>query len=241
MIDFIKEFDKFVSNYDMENERIKLKYNHSYRVMKLSEKYSKKIGFSKEDIELAKIIGLLHDIGRFEQVKLYNTFNDKESVDHALLGVKLLFEDGLISKFWDKEEDYEIIKYSILNHNKYLLEEIDDDRVMKHAKLIRDVDKLDIIFLEGKLDEVKLRATNDPITKEIKDSFYRHETIDLKYKKVLNDFIVLYFAFIYDLNYKECLIEMRNNLKYLYNVIGHKEIFKDYYDEICKYVEERID
>ena len=130
MIDFIKEFDKFVSNYDIGNERIKLKYNHSYRVMKLSEKYSKKIGFSKEDIELAKIIGLLHDIGRFEQVKLYNTFNDKESVDHALLGVKLLFEDGLISKFWDKEEDYEIIKYSILNHNKYLLEEIDDDLLL---------------------------------------------------------------------------------------------------------------
>ena len=122
MIDFIKEFDKFVSNYDIGNERIKLKYNHSYRVMKLSEKYSKKIGFSKEDIELAKIIGLLHDIGRFEQVKLYNTFNDKESVDHALLGVKLLFEDGLISKFWDKEEDYEIIKYSIINHNYDLLE-----------------------------------------------------------------------------------------------------------------------
>ena len=31
-------FDKYVSNYDLSNELIKLKYDHSYRVMELSIK-----------------------------------------------------------------------------------------------------------------------------------------------------------------------------------------------------------
>ncbi len=38
-------FDEYVSNYDISNDYIKLKYNHSYRVMKLQEKYAKKLHF----------------------------------------------------------------------------------------------------------------------------------------------------------------------------------------------------
>lgn len=56
-----ENFDKYVHNFDMKDEIIKAKYNHSYRVMKLSEKYARKLKFSKEDIEIAKIIGLLND------------------------------------------------------------------------------------------------------------------------------------------------------------------------------------
>lgn len=56
-----ENFDKYVHNFDMKDEIIKAKYNHSYQVMKLSEKYARKLKFSKEDIEIAKIIGLLND------------------------------------------------------------------------------------------------------------------------------------------------------------------------------------
>ena len=43
----IEEFKKYVDNYDLNNENIKLKYNHSLRVMALSRKYAVKLGFSK--------------------------------------------------------------------------------------------------------------------------------------------------------------------------------------------------
>ena len=118
-MDYYKEFDDYVSNYDLNDINIKLKYNHSYRVCKLSEKYAKELGYSKEDIELASLIGLLHDIGRFEQLKVFHTYNDKNSIDHAEYGIKVLFEDGLINKFWNKKEDYDLIKFAIKNHNKY--------------------------------------------------------------------------------------------------------------------------
>ena len=50
-------------------------------------------------MELAELIGLLHDIGRFEQIKRYNTFIDKNSINHGQLGVKILFDDNQIRRF----------------------------------------------------------------------------------------------------------------------------------------------
>ena len=43
--------------------------------------------------------GMLHDIGRFEQIRRFGTFNDVQSVDHAEFGADLLFKEGLIRKF----------------------------------------------------------------------------------------------------------------------------------------------
>ena len=34
-------FDEYVSHYDMNDENIALKYNHSYRVMELNERYAR--------------------------------------------------------------------------------------------------------------------------------------------------------------------------------------------------------
>ena len=42
---------------------------------------------------------MLHDIGRFEQIRRFGTFNDAQSVDHAEFGADLLFKEGLIRKF----------------------------------------------------------------------------------------------------------------------------------------------
>ena len=241
MIDIYKSFDDYVSNYDMNNEKIRLKYNHSYRVMNLSEKYAKIIGFNEEDIYLAKLIGLLHDIGRFEQLKVYDTFNDFKSIDHASFGVKLLFEDNLIKNFSDKEEDYKIIEFAIENHNKKDLPIIDNERFMKHAKLIRDTDKLDIIYLEGKLKELDITPSDDELSDSIKNAIRNHISIDRHDIKNKNDSIVNNFTFAFDINYDEVLNELKNNYKYYYERINTNNKFNDIYNEIIEYIDERID
>lgn len=238
---YYKEFDDYVSNYDLTDKKIKLKYNHSYRVMALSKKYAKKLNFSKEDQELATIIGLLHDIGRFEQVRLYNTFNDSISIDHADLGVKILFEDGLITKFWDNEDDYEIIKFAIQNHNKFKIEETDDEKKIMHAKLIRDTDKTDIIYVEGKLDEEHLRAINKKISDNIQQTIFNHNQILKKDLNNLNDHLALFFSFVFDINNDIILPELKKNYKWYYERIDGKDIFKEIYSEINKYIDERIE
>ena len=52
----LEEFTKYVNNYDMNDENIRLKYNHSIRVMELSHKYAQILGFNDEDIYLATLI-----------------------------------------------------------------------------------------------------------------------------------------------------------------------------------------
>ena len=52
------------------------KYNHSFRVMNLSEKIAQSLELPKEEIELMKLCGLLHDIGRFEQGMKYHIFEE---------------------------------------------------------------------------------------------------------------------------------------------------------------------
>ena len=74
---------------------------------------AKQEGFTREECELAELIGLLHDIGRFEQVKLYDSFDDANSIDHAEYGANVLFEEGLIERFTDKKEWYPVVEYAI--------------------------------------------------------------------------------------------------------------------------------
>ena len=237
----VEEFEKYVNNYDLTKEKIILKKNHSIRVMNLCVKYAKKLGFNDEDISLAKVIGLLHDIGRFEQLKQYDSFEDEKTIDHASLGVKILFCDGLIEKFCNKKEDYELIEFAIKNHNKMKIEETTNERYLKFAKLIRDIDKMDIIYLLGYLSELDTKPSNDLINPKITNSIKNHELSNYKDIKNINDSIALKFAYTYDINYDECLEEFKQNLYYFYKQINFDERFKEIFETVNKYIDERID
>ena len=79
-----KEFMNYVKKYDINNGRIHLKVKHILRVAEVSKIIATKLNLTENQIRLAELIGLFHDIGRFEQVRLYDTFSDKDSgLDHA--------------------------------------------------------------------------------------------------------------------------------------------------------------
>lgn len=64
-----------------------------------------------EDKDLAMLIALLHDIGRFDQAKQMKFFReDLMNYDHAKLEVKLLFESGEIRKFIKTDKYDNVIK-----------------------------------------------------------------------------------------------------------------------------------
>lgn len=238
---YYKAFDDYVCNYNLEDKDIKIKYEHSYRVMELSKKYSKLLGFSEEEQELATLIGLLHDIGRFEQLRVYHTYNDSKSIDHADYGVKILFEDGLIKKFWDKEEDYDLIKFSIQNHNKLLVPEINNERIIKQAKLIRDTDKLDILYIVGKLDLFNFRTKEYKLSKEVIESVKEHKAVNKELVNNINDDFALMLSFVFDINYDIVFDEVKENLKGFMETININGTLDDVYKEVIKYIEERVD
>lgn len=236
----LKAFNQYVKSFDMNDSNIKLKYDHSHRVMTLSGQYAKKLGFNEKDIELAQIIGLLHDIGRFEQYQKYHSFSDSQTIDHADYGIKLLFNEGQISNFNIPKEYYEVIKFAIKNHNKLSIPKTDDPQKLKHAKLIRDIDKLDIVYLQGYLQETDLKTVNEPITDEVINCIHQHTMIDHQLCRNANDKIAVTFAFAFDIYNDICLPELKQNYKYLYERLNNK-MFESIYLEVLKYIDERIE
>lgn len=95
----INAFAEYVRSYDPSDEKIKLKIDHTYRVAGLCQSIAKSLNLSEADVDIAWLLGMLHDIGRFEQIRRFGTFSDADSVDHAEFGADLLFKEGLIRKF----------------------------------------------------------------------------------------------------------------------------------------------
>ena len=236
----MEEFEKYISGYDLDQGYIKLKHDHSIRVMELMEKYAKLLGYNEEDIEIAKLIGLLHDIGRFEQYKVFGSDVDHKTVDHADHSVVQLFEKNEIELFTDKKDWYPIIEFAIKNHNKWQLAETNDKRVEKFAKLIRDIDKLDIVYLLGVLGIGLYKNVDDEITPEVREFINNHETVNVTYCNNPNDWTAAQFAFVFNIYNDVILEEYKENLKSLYERVN-KEIFKDIYKYVVKYIDERID
>ncbi len=230
---FEKVFNDFINNYDLTDFDIRLKYNHSYRVYNLSLKYAYLLGFSKRDILIASFIGLFHDIGRFNQIVRYHNYSDGDIFDHATEGVKILFDDGLINKFDFTDKEKEIIRFSILNHNKFLMDECLDEDILKHAKLIRDVDKLDIVYLFGYLYSID--TSYEEIDSSVIDSFKNH--IYTKYSGINRNFLT-YFGFSFDINYDICIEEFMNNIKQFY-IKNNNGCFNEIYKIIIDYLEKR--
>ena len=142
-------FDEYVSGYDINNTKIFLKSEHTYHVAENAEIIAKSLFGAQTSIDFAWFLGMLHDIGRFEQVTRFDTFNDSVSVDHAEFGADLLFKEGLIQKFLTAD-DLENQKYlslaetSIRLHNKLTLTTGLDEETECFCHLLRDADKTDI-------------------------------------------------------------------------------------------------
>ena len=137
-------FEEYLNGYDREDEKIKLKIIHTYGVVKSAREIGHRMHLNEEDQQLAELIALLHDIGRFQQLRLYNSFSP-DTMDHAAFGVQLLFEgeNPMIRRFIEDRSYDELIRVAIARHSDFRLEGIQDERTLFHAKMIRDADKLD--------------------------------------------------------------------------------------------------
>lgn len=234
----IEEFTKYVSSYNMENEKVRLKYNHSFRVMEQSVNIANSLKLDETDKELARLIGLLHDFGRFEQLKVYNTYDDSKSIDHADYSVNVLFNKGQIRNYI-KDNSYDsIIRTAIKNHNKFAIEGDLTGKKLLHSKIVRDADKIDILYLVTELKKIVIQDSEDEITKEVIEQFNNKSTISNTNIKHMNDRIISYLSFVYDVNYTYT-IKYLLNLKIMekfYQLINNKERFKPYFEEVNKYM-----
>lgn len=253
MLDINKAKDCFmdyVQQFDLTNDKIHLKLVHTLEVVKTTEylcKHENIIGVEKD---LALLIALLHDIGRFEQLKRFNSFDDR-LIDHAKLGVETLFEEGLIRNFIEDEAYDEIIRSAIQYHSVYKIPEGLEPFTLKQVLLIRDSDKLDNFRVKNIESIQTLFSISDSyfysqrVSHDILKDIENHSLILKENRKNEVDMWVSYFAFVFDLNFKSSyhfIIDhdyIHKNMERLHFTGGLKEDML-YVEKICQnYIEEQ--
>lgn len=202
------EFAAYVKDYDINDVKIALKVKHTYKVAELCEQIANSLGLSKTDVDLAWLSGMLHDIGRFEQCRIYDTFIDSESVNHAAFGADLLFgQERLIDRFTNNHEEDVLLHDAIYYHNVYRLPDDMDDRTRMFTNILRDADKVDIIRVNNEvpLEDVyncsREEVINSSITDEVLQNFNDHIAVDRSLKRTAIDNLVGHASMMYELVY----------------------------------------
>lgn len=213
MIDIEKAkiaFKDFINEYEDKSDLgFELKIVHTYHVAENAKKIAQELKLSKEDIELAELIGILHDIGRFEELKITKELNSVK-FDHAGHGSKMLFEEDMIRKFIEDSQYDNIIKKSIENHSRLEIEENLDERTLLHSKIIRDADKIDNyrVKKDEKIEAIFPKRVNkieDMEESKLSDIVYNtildKKCVDIHDRVTPLDFWVCILAFTFDLNF----------------------------------------
>lgn len=217
-------FARYVSNYSYQDEKVKLKIEHTYRVCELCEEIAKKSGFSEEEIEIAWLAGLLHDVGRFEQLRQFGTFNDAQSIDHAQFGADILFLEGKINDYIDDCTENDLLEKIIRTHSAYRLPDDFTKRECKFANLLRDADKIDILKvnvivpLEDIYNVSSEELRNCKVSDAVLEDFLEGHTILRSLKKTPVDHVVGHISLVYELVYHVSL-EIAIEQGYLYKMM----------------------
>lgn len=246
-----KAFKEYVKNYDPEDKQVSLKIKHIERTAIIARKIAEALELEKEDIELAELIGLLHDIGRFEQIRRFHTFSDRDSINHGEAGVEVLFKQGKIREFIEDDKYDNIIRLAILNHNRAGIEEGLQPRELLHARLIKDADKTDIFYTLTFEDIKAIYGTydfsDDKISDEIYREFMEEKRIDYKNRKGPADVLLSHFKFVYNFYFDYGLKYIYDNkyLDKLYNRFTFKDEettrrYKEIYETSKKYIENKL-
>lgn len=251
MIDLNKAretYEKYLSNYDLNIDKIKSKVEHSYRVAKISRTIAKDMNLDEEKQQLAELIGLLHDIGRFKQYETFKNYKVISQFDHGDYGAELLKNE--IRKYIETSKYDSIIIKAVKNHNKYKIEGNLTDEELFFSKLIRDADKIDIlyecenIFWKGKEELINQSILSNEIYKQFK----KQESIKIEKDRNYNtiDDMLITLAFTYDINFKEsykCIKEKNyiNKIIQRFNFknLETKEKIKELINLLNKYIENR--
>ncbi len=165
----LRLFEEYTDHYDSTDTKVWLKIEHSYKVCDIASQIGSSVDSVDKDVELAWFMGLLHDIGRFEQIKRYGTFLDAHSVDHAELGADILFKDGIIGRFDTAglPDDWSILtEKAIRLHNKLNLPTALSARERLFCDILRDADKVDIFRVLAEIPYEKRANHENPPKRE---------------------------------------------------------------------------
>lgn len=244
MSDTVTVYDEIESDFlnyvecflDAEEEAeflrlMELKRNHSLQVAAKAEKIAQSEGFDDQTVLLCKVGGLLHDLGRFEQINVYGTLDDLKSIDHGDLGYDVLSNTGFLEYFRTPEQL--ALLFAVRNHNKRNINEYPDELTETITKTVRDADKLDVyrvmqnslITEDSEHKNAVLLQLEDgaEISEEVYKSVEDQNIVNKGLLKTTADFHIMQLSWVFDMNYKST-----------FNLINVSEDFQHLMDRITE-------
>ena len=231
-------------------DEVDLKITHTYLVKEHCIEIAQWLGFTNEDIELAAIVGLFHDLGRFRQALNYGTMDDRITGLHGEMSADIFLndapKDGLTS------DDIELISAALRYHNLYKVPCGLSQRTMMFCKLVRDGDKLDIFrFYVDSIKSVEKRIFRFIMSEE--DGNYSTEMLEgvLSGKNLQvsgirnkNDRKLVQVSLVFDMNFGYTLQKMLKE-NYLADFCGISSgtadrVMQKVYDYATQWMKERV-
>ena len=192
-----KLYDAYVDTYrEADGElpvMMRLKRVHTGFVVKNAEAIADGENFTAEEREVSLAAALLHDTGRYEQLKRYNTFRDSDSIDHAVFSHDIVVEKG-----WCRTP---AVLKAVLYHNRRDLPDGMDHLTEIAAHTVRDADKLDIFrVLEDRVENTDWKsdtrafwnlAISAPPNPVVVKCIEKGQPVDYQNIKSLSDFVLI--------------------------------------------------
>lgn len=212
-------YNAYVSGYLTagDEENIIIKRDHSLRVCANMVQLATALGCNDSEQQIAAVIGILHDVGRFEQIRRYGTFSDARSVSHAALGVEILDTETVLNS--TDADIRELVITAIRHHSALRLPSHLTGKTLFFCQLIRDADKLDIFKVvtdyyqrasDKRNPSIELDLVDDAgYNPAMLDAICRKEDVDYRKAQNLNDFKILQAGWVFSLYFTPTLVLLR--------------------------------
>lgn len=245
-------FHQYVQGFYSTDEglqfHVRLKEEHTLRVVEHAKRIGKKLAFSSEQLALAEMAALVHDIGRFSQYQTYRTFNDALSINHAELGLEILEQLDILTAAGLSSNQQSIVKKAVLYHNRRHLPRNVEEDCSLFAKITRDADKLDIFSMLVTTNQ----ANKIPHSPELQRAdHYSFDIIEdilqgrlVKTENIITsaDLMLFRLSWIFDINFTCSFLYIleQQYIEKLINTLPGTDDVKRVYQYIKQYAEQHI-
>ncbi len=225
--EWVREYiSRFYTDDEYVNMNVRLKEDHTRRVCENVIAIGRELGLGDGALLLAETTALFHDIGRFEQFRIYRTFNDTFSENHALLSVRVLEDHGIMERLPQVERD--IVTRAVRYHNVHSLPPDEPPDILFHERLLRDADKLDIFFVVTDYYTKRHHTANPAVELNLPDTpeYSPHIVEDILNGKcadgknlvTYNDMKLFELSWVFDINFLPTLRRISDN-RYIDRII----------------------
>jgi hypothetical protein len=221
---------------------IHLKENHTARTCEEITRIGRALKLAGADLLLAETMALFHDLGRFPQWGRYGTLIDRDSEDHARLGLAELRRFRVLDRI--AAEEAALVEEAIRHHNAKELPSHLGPRPLFFARLLRDADKLDIwrVVIEGERRRGH-GSTPRSYSREILTEIHKRRIPEFDLVHAPSDMQLLRLAWVYDLNFAPSCREVleRGYLEALFEALPATEDMHELRELLASFLQRRLE